>query len=418
MKNFPHQFNDLTKLFNALVSIKELIVEETALKDENFGELLTRKEIYTYRDKNLSIDEFLAVEEQKPKDSRGYLTVARDIRRLFQLLGFLVVYGDKSGSLSPQAIQLIAAPNDSIKKELWKNSFLQLGLEGTDGEISHPYRILLKLVQEIPGIETKKLMLALEAENDSNEEYQRILALANFSYEDILDSTGTSESMAKNAVKILPGIAEQLNDIKRKGNNSYSIGRVIITEDEISTEIPEESTNKDGILYSQFRQVTSADIAKDPIFNNVSSVSIDLTESIRIRQNRLAQHQKIVRQLGLLCEENGFDIYEGKFDCLSTMDNKAIVFEVKTILDSMSDQEKQTIKGVGQLKYYKFSIVHKQMGYENTKEVLVYSQKPKDSLIEFCSNENISISWLENGHFKIYDSESNSDLDFDPVNFM
>lgn len=418
MKNFPHQFNDLTKLFNALVSIKELIEEEIALKDENFGELLTRKEIYTYRDKNLSIDEFLAAEEQKPKASRGYLTVARDIRRLFQLLGFLVVYDDKSGSLSPQAIQLITAPNDSIKKELWKNSFLQLGLEGTDGEISHPYRILLKLVQEIPGIETKKLMLALEAENDSNEEYQRILALANLSYEDILDSTGTSESMAKNAVKILPGIAEQLDDIERKGNNSYSIGRVIITEDEISTEIPEESTNRDGIPYSQFRQVTSADIAKDPIFNNVSSVSIDLTESIRIRQNRLAQHQEIVRQLGLLCEENGFDLYEGKFDCLSTMDDKAIVFEVKTIQDSMSDQEKQTIKGVGQLKYYKFSIVHKQMGYENTKEVLVYSQKPKDSLIEFCSSENISISWIENGHFKIYDSESNSDLDFEPINFI
>lgn len=418
MKNFPHQFNDLTKLFNALVAIKELIEEEIALKDENFGELLTRKEIYTYRDKNLSIDEFLAAEGQKPKDSRGYLTVARDIRRLFQLLGFLVVYDDKSGILSPQAIQLITAPNEPVKKELWKNSFIQLGLEGTDGEISHPYRILLKLVQDRPGIETKKLMLALEAENDSIEEYQRILALSNLSYAEILDSTGTSESMAKNAVKILPGIAEQLNDIERKGNYSFAIGRVVITEDEISTEIPEESTNRDGVPYSQFRQVTSQDIARDPVFNNASSVSIDLTESIRIRQNRLAQHQEIVRQLGLLCEENGFDLYEGKFDCLSTIDDKAIVFEVKTILNTMSDQEKQTIKGVGQLKYYKFSIVRKQMGYENTKEVLVYSQKPKDSLIEFCNSENISISWLENGQFKIYDSESNSDIDFEPINFV
>lgn len=417
-KNFPHQFNDLDKLFNALATIKELIEEETALTDENFGELLTRKLIYTYRDKTLSIDDFLALEEAKPKSNRGYLTVSRDIRRLFQLLGFLSVYDNKSGALTAQAIQLISSPNDVVKKELWKNSFLQLGLEGSDGEISHPYRILLKLVQDKPGIETKKLMLALEAENDSIEEYERILALSELTLEEILDSTGTSESMAKNAVKILPGIAEQLSDITRRGNNTFPIGRVVITEDEISTEIPPETTNQDGVLYSQFRPVTSGTIAVDPIFNTVSSVSIDLTESIRIRQQRLAQHQDIVRQLGLLCEQREFELYEGKFDCLSTIGESALVFEVKTILNSMSDQEKQTIKGVGQLKYYKFSIVNRQMDYENVKEFLVYSQKPNNSLIEFCNSENISVVWLDEGTFRMFDTETNGDVDFEPLAFV
>jgi len=418
MKNFPHQFNDLAKLFNALLAIKELIEEETPLKDENFGELLTRRYVYTYRDKSLSIDEYLELEELKPTSDRGYLTVARDIRRLFQLLGFLTVFEDKSGTLSTQAIQLISAPTDEIKKELWKNSFLQLGLEGTDGEISHPYRILLKLVQDKSGIETKKLMLALEAENNSFEEYERIINLSDLTLEEILESTGTTESMAKNAVKILPGIAEQLGDIERRGNNSYPIGRVIITEDEISTEIPSESTNNEGIPYSQYRQVTSGTIARDPIFNTITSVSIDLTESIRLRQNRLAQHQEIVRLLGEYCENKGFDLYEGKFDCLSTKNDTALVFEIKTILDSMSDQEKQTVKGLGQLKYYKFSIVHKQMGYGNIKEFLVYSQKPNDSLIEFCSSENISIIWLDGEIFKVYDNGTNTDIDFDPLIFV
>lgn len=418
MKNFPHQFNDLDKLFNALLSVKQLIDEEIALKDENFGELLTRNEIYTYRDKSLSIDEFLALEEEKPKASRGYLTVARDIRRLFQLLGFLTVYEDKSGTLSPQAIQLLASPNEEVKKELWKNSFLQLGLEGTDGEISHPYRILLKLVQDKSGIETKKLMLALEAENDSAEEYERIINLSELTLDEILESTGTSESMAKNAVKILPGIAEQLGDISRRGNNSFPIGRLIITEDEITTEIPSETTNQDGVPYSQYRTVTSETIAIDPIFNTISSVSIDYTESIRIRQQRLAEHQEIVRQLGLFCEDRSFALYEGKFDCLSTLEETALVFEVKTILSSMSDQEKQTIKGVGQLKYYKFSIVNRQMGYGDIKEFLVYSQKPQTSLIEFCTSENIKVIWLLDGVFKIYDSNTNEDIDFNPLNFV
>lgn len=418
MKNFPHQFNNLTKIFNSLLTIKQLIDDETALKDENFGELLTRNLIYTYRDKTLSIDEFLALEDEKPKANRGYLTVARDIRRLFELLGFLTVFEDKSGILSSQAIQLLASPNEEIKRELWKNSFLQLGLEGTDGEISHPYRILLKLVQDKPGIETKKLMLALEVENDSIEEYERIIDLSELSLDEIRESTGTSVSMARNAIKILPGIAEQLGDITRRGNNAFPVGRIVITEDEISTEIPPEATNAVGVPYSQYRPVTSGTIAVDPIFNTISTVSIDYTESIRIRQQRLAQHQEIVRQLGLFCEERAFDLYEGKFDCLSTMEETALVFEIKTILSSMSDQEKQTIKGVGQLKYYKFSIVNRQMEYDNIKEFLVYSQKPQLSLIEFCTAENIKVVWLEDGIFKIYDSVSNEDIDFEPLRFV
>lgn len=101
MKNFPHQFNDLTKLFNALAVARQLINNGTPLTDENFGELLTRGGIYTYRDRTLSIDEFLAAEAQKPAANRGYLTVSRDIRRFFELMGFISVFPDKTARLSP-----------------------------------------------------------------------------------------------------------------------------------------------------------------------------------------------------------------------------------------------------------------------------------------------------------------------------
>jgi hypothetical protein len=43
MKNFPHQFNDLEKLFNALAVARQLIIKQTPLTDENFGEQLTRE---------------------------------------------------------------------------------------------------------------------------------------------------------------------------------------------------------------------------------------------------------------------------------------------------------------------------------------------------------------------------------------
>ena len=418
MKNIPHQFNSIDKYFSALETVKQLIEEETPLRDENLGEQLLRNGVINPGRAGQSIEEYLEEQSQKTPSNRGYHTAARETIKFFKLIGFLVVYDNKSGELTPRAIQLLSVNNPTARKLLWRDSFMQFGVEGVDGEISHPYRILLKLTQDRPGIDTSKLMLALEAENDSQEEYERILALSELEFNSILEEINISEHQARNAVKILPSFAVQVGDIRKQDNYTYPIGHISITEDEISTEIPDEVTTEEGIPYSQYRQVTSENIARDPIFNEISSVSIDLTESIRIRQNRLAHHQEIVRQLGLFCEQNGFQLFEGKFDCLSTIEDSAIVFEVKTILPSMSDQEKQTVKGVGQLKYYKFSIVHRQMGFENIREILVYSQKPNDSLIEFCLSENISIVWLEEGTFKVYYPEDNLVIDFEPLNFI
>ncbi|MBL7961657.1 hypothetical protein JNL27_15595, partial [bacterium] len=354
MKNFPHQFNDLDKLYKALSVVKQLIDSGTPLTDENFGEQLTRHEIYTYRDRGLSVDEFLEREQEKPTSNRGYLTVSRDIHRFFELLGFVIVFPDKLARLSPAANQLLQAPSMDLQIPLWKNAMLQLGLEGTDGEISHPYRILLRITNVFPGIDTSKLMLALEAENDSEEEFERISNLERKTIDEIIHDTGTTESMAANAVKILPGIAEQLGDIERINNKAYPKGLLLITEDEITTEELQEPTGG-ARRVSSFRQTSSGDIARDPNLSVISSVSIDLTQAIKIRQKRLVEHQDIVRLLAAHNERYGLELYEGKFDCLATKEDTAMLFEVKTILESFADVEKQTIKGVGQLKYYKFS---------------------------------------------------------------
>lgn len=407
MKNFPHQFNDLEKLYRALAVANQLVQNQSPLTDENFGRQLTIEGIYTYRNKSLSIDQFFANENNKPVSNRGYLTVSRDARRFFELLGFITVFPDKTAKLSPAANQILRTASENVRKVLWKNALLQLGLEGTDGEVSHPYRILLKLVNTFQGIETSKLMLALEADNDSVEEFERISNLAQRTISEIIEATRTTQSMANNAVKILPGIAEQLGDIERVNNKAYPIGQLVITEDEITTtRIPK----------SAYRETDLEGIAKDPNLNAVTSVSIDLAEAIRIRQRRLAEHQEIVRLLAQLNAKSGFRLYEGKFDCLAIKDEKALLYEVKTILNTGSDEEKQTVKGVGQLKYYKFSIVQKQMSYTNIKELLVFSSKPNDSIIEFCSEENILAVWLTDSKFQIYNTHRKLVEEFYPDN--
>lgn len=417
MKNFPHQFNDFSKLFNALTVAKQLIDNQTALNDDNFGKQLTREGIYTYRDKSLSILEYLKEEQRKPASNRGYLTVARDIRRFFELLDFLTVFPDKTAKLRPAANQLLKTESEDAQKELWRNALLQLSLEEIDGEVSHPYRILLKLVNNFPGIETSKLMLALEAENDSEEEFERISNLAQKSVGQIIQNIGTTNSMAANAVKILPGIAEQLGDIERIDNKTYPIGQIIVTEDEISTAEQSETARKTRIITS-FRKTSAKEIAKAPNLQDISSISIDLAEAVKIRQKRLAEHQEIVRLLAKLNEDCGFQLFEGKFDCLATKNKTALLYEVKTILESASDTEKQTVKGVGQLKFYKFSIVHKQMGYRNIKEILVFSRQPAMDIIEFCLSENILVVWREDDNFKIFNQQTAISELFNPTDLL
>ncbi len=411
MKNFPHQFNDLEKLLKALSIAKKLVDKNIPLTDENFGEQLTREGIYSYRERNLSIDQFLEKEKQKPKSNQGHLTVSRDIRRFLELLDFIVVLDDdKNCRLTTPGKQLLSTTTIEQQHQLWKNALLQMGLEGIDKEISHPYRILLKIVNTFPGIETPKLMLALEAKNDSEKEFERISSLINLSIDEILRRTATSSSMAANAVKILPGIAEQLKDIERIANKAYPVGHIVVTEDDISTDEELNITKPRATV----REVASGDIARDPLINVISSVSIDISDAIKIRQKRLAEHQEIVRLLAILNEKCGFKLFVGKFDCLSIKGNKALLYEVKTILESFVDKEKQTIKGVGQLKYYKFIITEQNLGLSDIKEILVFSKKPDSSIINFCASENIAVIWKENNSFKIFNIQKNCDDNFVP----
>lgn len=398
MKNFPHQFNNLDKLFNSLQIIQELVAENLPITDTNFGERLTREGIYTFRDKNLSIDEYLLQESRKPASNRGYLTVSRDIRRLFELLKLINLDENKNATLTSYGNELLSLTSDDDKILLWKKLFWDLELEGSDGEISHPYRILIWLVNKFPGIETSNLMLALEAENDSEEEYSRISALVGVSFDHIVSSIGTTTSMARNAVKILPAIAEQLGDIVRNNNNAFPVKETTITEEDISSTIinPKIFTQR---IITPYWETSVDSIAKKPEFNQISDVNIDLTIAIKIRQRRLEEHQNIVRTLASMHADLNYNLFEGKFDCLCIKSNSCLLYEVKTLSSTLSDLETQTIKAVGQLKYYNFSIVKKKMEYDSVKEFLAFSKEPSLDIIEFCENIGIQVIWFQDDSF-------------------
>jgi len=87
-------------------------------------------------------------------------------------------------------------------------------------------------------------------------------------------------------------------------------------------------------------------------------------------------------------------------------------------LRSRTDEEKQAVRGVGQLKYYKFSIVKQKINLSSITEVLVFSMKPAVKIIDFCTTENITVVWREGNSFLLFNVWTGGADDFIPINLL
>jgi hypothetical protein len=227
LKNFPHQINDLDKLTRALRVAHELINAGEEFDDDGvFGKALAHAGVYSFRNKALSVAENIAVESGKPLGNQGFRTAARDIRRFLSLADLI----RPDFTLTQRGRAILEATDVGSRNKEWREAMLQLGLGN-----SHPYSIMLRLVADRPGIESSKLLLALEAQDDGAKEYARILALSDLTFSQIVAALHISEANARNAVKILPGIAEQTGDLIRNGT------RMFLNEPSREQQPPEES---------------------------------------------------------------------------------------------------------------------------------------------------------------------------------
>ena len=117
-------------------------------------------------------------QENQPASRQSHRTTTRGLRELYPL-GFI----DDTGPavrilpLGRQVADLATQPINEESRRSWHNAFWDLRNENSDGT-SHPYRVLLRLVERKPGISRAKCALALEAKNDSVDELNWISALA------------------------------------------------------------------------------------------------------------------------------------------------------------------------------------------------------------------------------------------------
>ncbi len=306
-----------------------VIGDDVALGDDAaFGAALARAGLYTDRTGG-DVEQMLLREQQKPPSSQGTRTVAREMRRTLQVCGFL--HGDRGGGwqVTERGQEVLGAVGHVALHALWRDAVLALILEDDGGTVSHPYRILLRLVSDNPGIESRKLLLALEARDDSAAEYRRVSRLAAMDFQAIRQELAIGEANAANAVKILPSIAVQVGDIIKSQNLAYPLAFPVVAEDGV--ELANSQMAARGATPARRKiapkEATAATIAATPNYAEGGQTLVDLADNIALRQRRTAQHQALVRRMAATLAAASFNLFENPFDCLARRPHIALLID-------------------------------------------------------------------------------------------
>jgi hypothetical protein len=372
LKNFPNQISDLNKLTAALGVASVFIGAGGTLHDEpGFATALSNQNV-------------LASVNQASLEA-----TARGIRRFFELAGLI-----NSGwtAVTPRGHDLLAAVgNIRLRNLLWREAMFHLQLPDNLGHVSHPYRIMMRLVADRPGIQTIKLLLALESRDDSAAEYARISALADLAPGDIIAQLGISGSTAQNAIKILPAIGVQVDDIARQNNCVFAVIHKGATEDSLIEEgEPEYAKSQPSALVA----VNAEDISPLPDFGDTVPSSVDLSAAIEIRKLRTIKHHNAVVDIAKVLGSNGYTLYKNPFDCLGfKATTGAILIEMKTLDGSPSDERSQSEKALGQLRGYSFFNVPADKKAPKLVEIAAYSERPSAAMIDFMRNNAVCSAW-------------------------
>ena len=389
MKAFPHQFNQLDKLTEALELLNIMKADNrNVVDDKELGSELARYGIYNFRNLVTSVEDRLKVEMQKAPGDQGFRTAARDIRRFFKLSGLVT----STWNLAPRGREILDAKGRKyLRDALWRQAMIDLRLPDSDGNISHPYRFLLKLVGDYPGIQTKKLLLAFEAHDDSPEEYARISSMVPLSFEDIVAKMDVTKSSAANAIKILPAIAEQVGDIER---SRHCFPNVMGLPSEDGDYEYLEGSSAPAPAKTPM-EVDPEDISKVPDFGELNpNGSFDLSAANEIRKKRTIQHHKAVASIAKLIAEEGFKVFEYPYDCLGhKAGTGSLLIEVKTLDGTTTDEHRQSVKALGQLKFYNHFHVPGELKKPNMAEVAAYNQTPSVSMVQFMNTNQIISVW-------------------------
>lgn len=178
--------------------------------------------------------------------------------------------------------------------------------------------------------------------------------------------------------------------------SKFGLGNKNVYE-KVGTIVIDEENNKDknlrAVNYINIATFNPSDEDDDSDYKNKT---FDLSSGISKRKKRTERHQDIVKLIALDLERSGYLLYENPVDCLAIKEkNNSLLFEVKTLDGSKSDERKQVQKAFVQLFYYEeFNV--KDYTEEKVEKIVVFEDKISDEHILFFNKNGIKVYWLDN----------------------
>lgn len=414
MKGFPNQVADLEKLATAIRVIDELKATKKDPKDDGvFGEALVRVGVAGPGHTASEVERYLAEQRRKPASNQSFRTTARGLRELFRLMGLIDDSGERLRftDLGRQAIATIRANDAQQLLRFWRKVIGDIRHAGKGAE-SHPYQVMLRLIARKPGLSRAKCALALVALDDSPEELERIVTLANLSEEEIQSRIHVSKANWDNAKKVLPRFAEQLGDVVRSAEGTYILAASPGAsppsdrpDRPVSTDRARRAPQKRAAPRKS-REVTPRSIASAGTVDDFDEY-IDTTDwdpasvraAIEQRRARLRRHNKLVRCLAEEMSAVDATLYEDPFDLLAVWEEyPTIVAEVKSLDGSEADERERVREALAQLLYYEAFAINSSLGGK-VKKVACFEAPVSDSHREWLNAAGIAVIWQHESRF-------------------
>jgi len=410
MKGFPNQVSDLETLASALKVMIDLLAGGKSPKNDGvFGEAMIRLGVLGTGHKPVPVDEYLAEQKLKRPSDQSFRTRARGLRELFRVLKLIDDSGDEL--VVTRAGEMIAAfagkklTPDTLR--LWRTVIVSMSHDGGDGQSSHPYPVLLRLVAKRPGITRAKCALALEAKNDSEDELDRILALSDMEEDKIRDEIGVTKPNWDNAKKILPRFAEELGDVQKIGEKFYLSD---------APGVPKESpagAEGDKAVKGPRRPKSASEVTSDSIARGGTAEDSDEGDEIaesevdpealkakkaKIR-DRLKRHNLIVRSLAKKFEAEGAALFENPFDCLACFAAEGLLIEVKSLDGTEKDEVPRVRDALAQLLYYESFVTRPLVKKRAVRKIACFEYKVSENHIAWLQSSNIYVIWVAGDGF-------------------
>jgi hypothetical protein len=418
MKGFPNQVADLGKLAKAMQCIVRLVDRGDQAKDDGvLGQELVRAGVAGTGHRPMPVEDYIRQQLENPQDRQSFRTTARGLRELFRILRFIEDSGDvvEVTDLGRQLAAFAGSPMNEARIGFWQRAIRNMSHDGGDGQESHPYQVLLRLIARKPGLAKSKCALALEAKNDSPKELARIVALVDLLEEEIRRRLGVTPSNWANAVKVLPKLAEQLGDVVRtgqRGDYRYYIadapGRAGAGAAEPRAgAVPARTRRPSGPPAPRTsREVTPATIATTGPVDTFDEVQVPpavdpaaAATAVRTRLDRRRRHNLLVQQLATQLAATGGRLYENPFDILEVIAELGILAEIKTLDGTEEDERERVRDALSQLLYYEAFVTRPVAGEVTIRKVACFERRPSDAHIKWLNDNGIAVIWQDGERF-------------------